>query len=111
MVESGEVEDLTERQRFWLKHVRAWEKAGGPMKSYAFVHGLEARSFYHWKRWLTRKGLFQPGAERPRFQQLKVERPAAGCRLHLPNGAMVEWGASLTVGDMAALVRIVGELP
>jgi hypothetical protein len=49
---------LTEWQRFWLDHLNAWEKSRGSMKAYAAVHGLELRSFYHWKSWLTRKGLF-----------------------------------------------------
>ena len=102
---------LTERQHFWLGHLHAWEKSGDTMKSYAAVHGLDLRPFYHWKSWLTRKGLFHRVSKRPLFKKLKIERPSTGCRLHLPNGAMIEWDAPLAVDDLSELVRAVGELP
>ncbi|MBF0454503.1 MAG: hypothetical protein HQL72_06755 [Magnetococcales bacterium] len=51
------------------------------MKAYASVHGLDLQPFYHWKSWLTRKGLFHQRAQRPAFQKLKIERSITGCRL------------------------------
>ena len=36
--------DLSERQRFWLKHLRAAERKDEPLKSYAARLGLSKRS-------------------------------------------------------------------
>ena len=108
-----EVTDLTERQQYWLNHLRDWKKGGGPMTSYAAAQGLEVQTFYHWKRWLTKKGLFTSLRKRPRFQRVQVADPAssAGFRLHLPNGAWLEWNVPQTVSDLGALLKAVGELP
>ena len=81
------------------------------MKAYAAVHGLELRSFYHWKSWLTRKGLFYQRVQTPIFQKLKIERSITSCRLHLPNGARVEWNVPLTMDDLTLLVQTMGKLP
>ena len=112
MAERREAADLTERQQFWLEHLRGWEKSGGSMASYAAAQGLEVRALYHWKRWLVNKGLFKTLHKRPRFKRVKVvDSPsAAGCRLHLPNGALLEWGSPLTVDDLGALLKVASKL-
>ena len=111
MAEEEEVADLTERQQFWLNHLRDWEKAGGPMTSYATAQGLEVQTFYHWKRWLTKKGLLAPLRKRPRFQRVKVADPTpiTGFRLHLPNGALLEWSGPQNVDELGVLLKAVGD--
>jgi len=120
MADGEETLDLTERQRSWLKHLHAWNKRGGSMASYAEAQGLEVSEFYHWKRWLTKKGAFKPSLKRVRFQSVKVIAPiasvpaktsASGGRLHLPNGALLEWSGFVSVEDLAALVKVAGGLP
>ncbi len=48
---------LTEKQRFWLDHVRACERSGQSMRRYAEEQGLEVAAFYNWKAALRRKGV------------------------------------------------------
>ncbi|MBF0382737.1 MAG: hypothetical protein HQL69_17075, partial [Magnetococcales bacterium] len=47
-LEDAMAEELTERQRYWLGHLRACEESGGSMKGYADDHGLAAQELYHW---------------------------------------------------------------
>jgi len=82
---------LTERQRFWLEHLRAC--GSGSLKVYAQTHGLDLRALYDAKASLKRKGALSAGAP---ARLVRVERapqrPAdpAYCRVHLANGVAVE---------------------
>lgn len=91
---------LTERQRFWLKHLRAC--GNGSLKAYAEAHGLDVGALYEAKSRLKRKGVLPSAPAR----LVRVERAAASaaalCRVHFRNGTVVElacapehWGALL----------------
>ena len=80
---------LTERQRFWLEHLRAC--GTGSLKSYADEHGLDIGALYEAKSRLKRKGALD-GAP-TRFARVQCDSPgppATVCRIHLRNGALVE---------------------
>ena len=80
---------LTERQRFWLEHLRAC--GTGSLKAYADEHGLEIGALYEAKSRLKRKGALD-GAP-TRFTRVQCDSPAPSatvCRIHLHNGALVE---------------------
>ena len=63
---------LTERQRFWLEHIRAC--GNGSLKAYATVHQLDIRLLYEAKSRLKRKGaLGAPSA--PRFVRVQCDAP------------------------------------
>lgn len=83
---------LTERDTFWLEHLRACGK--GELKAYAETHDLDVRALYEAKARLRRKGAL-PAATAPRV--IRVERAGgsgttgpAYCRVHFPNGVSVE---------------------
>ena len=38
--------ELTERQRFWLRHLRACEVSGQTSINYARTHGIKVKSLY-----------------------------------------------------------------
>lgn len=99
---------LTERQSFWLGHLRAC--GDGSLKAYADANGLDARGLYDAKARLKRKGLLPSSPGR----LVRVEHASAGvagaalCRVHLRNGVSVEvvcapehWGELLA--SVAAL--------
>ena len=46
---------LTERGRFWLRHLRQWQEAGGSQAQYCRQHNLSAAAFGWWKRRLNRE--------------------------------------------------------
>ena len=46
---------LTERGRFWLRHLRQWQEAGGSQVQYCRQHDLSAAAFGWWKRRLNQR--------------------------------------------------------
>ena len=84
---------LTDRQRFWLEHLRAC--GSGSLKAYAEAHGLELGALYEAKSRLKRKGALDAAA--PRFARVQCDpassppsAPPSVCRIHLCNGTVVE---------------------
>ncbi len=84
---------LTERQTFWLEHLRAC--GSGSLKAYAEAHGLDLRAMYDAKARLKRKGAL-PSAPARLVRVERAEAARAGsagpayCRVHLRNGVAVE---------------------
>ena len=84
---------LTEREVFWLGHIRACGK--GSLKAYAQSKGLDAGTLYAAKSRLKRKGILSPASGRlVRVEPVEVRRAATAgpsyCRVHLRNGVAVE---------------------
>ena len=90
--------DLSERQRDWLKHLRAAEGQGEPLKAYAKRLGLSESSLYEAKRRLRSCGVIAPAPKRttpsPGFARVAVRDPSpppCSLRVRLANGALLEW--------------------
>ncbi len=106
--------DLSERQRFWLKHLRRAERAGEPLKTYAKRLGLSESSLYEAKRRLRAYGLIAPapprGTRRPAFARAAVAgavRAPASLRVRLASGAVLEWSEAPqgdTLRDLVGLL-------
>ena len=80
---------LTERQRFWLEHLRAC--GSGSLKAYAEQHALEVGALYEAKSRLKRKGMLDaPPARFVRVERDTPELSPALWRIHLHNGTLVE---------------------
>lgn len=93
---------LSERQRYWLKHLRAAERAGEPLTTYAKRLGLSEGSMYEAKRRLRAHGLIAPAIPRktskaapPRFTRVSLAPreapPMKSLRVRLASGAVLEW--------------------
>ena len=101
--------ELTERETFWLEHLRAC--ANGSLKEYAAAHGLDLRALYDAKARLKRQGLLTAAPAR----LVRVERTessvgsAALCRVHLRNGTAVE--VACAPQHWPALLASVAALP
>ena len=98
--------NLTERERHWLKHIRACEAAGQRMSDYAAEHGLEVRALYGGKRALVKKGVL-PRTHQNRFQRVRMVDPAMGgeWRIHLPNGVLVTFSGTVEVESLASILK------
>ena len=75
---------LTERQRHWLKHIRAAERKDEPLTVYAEQQGLSVSSLYEAKRVSAK------------FVSVSVRVPVRSVngtvlRVRLGSGAMLEW--------------------
>ena len=132
--------ELTERQRYWLAHVQACEKSGLSSLAYADAHGLKVGSLYNARHVLKEKGAWRsveavetqserhvPPKPKARFQRVVVKPEAkeeslpfsaqvsgqgvTPCRIHLPNGVMLEVMTSTDACALAAMVSAVGAWP
>lgn len=93
--------ELTARQRFWLKHIRAAERGGEALKHYATRQGLSEHSLYEAKRRLRARGVLAPASPRrkpaQRFTRVVVSEAPAGTpsasplRVRLASGVLLEW--------------------
>lgn len=88
----------------WHKHVCACQASGQTMVAYAKAHRLSVQAFYRAKARLARYGADQLPPPRSVFQRVEVvSGPVrlSSCRVHLPNGVVVELGV-----EEAALGRV-----
>jgi DNA-binding Lrp family transcriptional regulator len=105
---------LSERQRYWLKHLRSASRKGEPLAAYAERLGLSKSSLYEAKRRLRVSGLISSVSERAvsSAEFVRVELPEASrvgtsLRVRLARGALLEWSEAPR-GD--ALRELVGLL-
>jgi hypothetical protein len=94
---------LTERQRYWLKHIRAAERKDEPLTVYAEQQGLSVSSLYEAKRHLRETGVIAaasgtktPKQVVPEFVSVSVREPVHSVnesilRVRLSSGALLEW--------------------
>jgi len=94
---------LTERQRHWLKHIRAAQRKDEPLTVYAEQQGLSVSSLYEAKRHLREAGVIAAtsGAKKPKqgvpeFVSVSVREPVPSVngtvlRVRLSSGALLEW--------------------
>ena len=90
--------DLSERQRYWLKHLRVAERKGEPLTTYAERLGLSKSSLYEAKRGLRACGVISSIAERTtsstefvRVEFSEASRVRTSLRVRLASGALLEW--------------------
>jgi hypothetical protein len=106
--------DLSERQRFWLKHLRAAERTGEPLNAYAERLGLSESSLYEAKRRLRACGVIapagQPRTTSPEFVRVEVagsSRTPASLRVRLASGALLEWSEAPQGDALRDLIGLV----
>ncbi len=72
-------QELSERQRYWLDHLRTAEAKGEQLKGYAKRLGLSEYSMYEAKRRLRESGVIAPASQRkvpsPGFARVVVGEP------------------------------------
>jgi len=113
---------LTERDRFWLRHLERQRSGAETSKAYAAREGLSAHALYQARKHLVARGVWpaagtrrrkvhRSGARMPAFTRVTLGAPAGAvpaapaCRVRLASGAVIEWSAAPEAADLAALVR------
>jgi hypothetical protein len=79
----------------WYKHVCACQASGQTMVAYAKAPRLSVQAFYRAKARLLRFGAGQlppPGSLFQRVEVVSDSLRLSSCRVHLPNGVVVELG-------------------
>ena len=102
---------LTERQRYWLEHIRACKDSGMTMADYAAEHGLGARAMYAGKKILVKKGVL-PGTQPARFQRVRViQAPVSEqWRIQLPNGVSVAFAGAVDARTLTTVLSTAASL-
>ncbi len=97
---------LTDRQRFWLKHIQACTESGKTIAAYAAEQGFTARAMYTGKKTLVKKGVL-PGTHPARFQRVQVlEAPLSSqWRIGLPNGVSVAFVGEVDTQALTAILH------
>lgn len=90
--------ELTERQRYWLGHLKACKAQGLSLRAYAEAEGLGLGSLYGWNRklgpYLDPNKRSSSADTSPRFVPVELTGPSAfsaDCRIDLPNGVTLHW--------------------
>ena len=104
---------LTERQQYWLKHIRACDDAGQTSIDYARANGINVKSLYS-----VRKGLVEKGTLPPRkaicFQKVQTpvvrSHPDSQWRIQLPNGVVVAFGGDIDTSTLSAVLGTAASL-
>jgi len=104
---------LTERQQYWLKHIRACDAAGQTSIEYARANDINVKSLYSARKALAEKGTL-PRPPAVRFQ--KVQTPDGHSnsdnqwRIQLPNGVMVAFGGDFDAGTLSLVLSTAASL-
>jgi hypothetical protein len=107
---------LSERQRHWLRHLRACERSGETIRRYGERRGVSVHSLYSARKRLRSLGISFGSSQRsPRVAFAKVSLSEAGVgpahwRVHFPNGAVVEWSAPLGGERAKELLQAIAQL-
>jgi hypothetical protein len=101
---------LTERQQYWLKHIRACDAAGKPSVEYVRENGIEVSAIYSARKALAEKGALP---KPPRFQKATVVDATAGVprQVQLPNGTKVGFRGEVNAHSLETVLRTVASLP
>jgi len=104
---------LTERQQYWLKHIRACDGAGQTSVDYARAHGLNVKSLYSARKALAEKSRL-PKPQPPQFQKVQVssDHSHSDCQWHiqLPNGVVIGFGGPVDAKTLSMVLTTTASL-
>lgn len=98
---------LTERQHYWLEHIKSWNKSGKKMLEYARDQDFPVRAMYDAKKALVKKGILPRSSCNTHFQQVQIIKSSnkSEWRIALPNGAVVEFTGSLDEQTLSTVLK------
>ena len=102
---------LTERQQYWLKHIRACDSAGQTSVDYARQHGMNVKSLYSARKALAEKSRLP----RPtHFQKVQVSSDPghrdSQWHIQLPNGVVVRFGGQIDARTLSMVLTTTASL-
>jgi len=110
MAGQREAGELTERDRFWLEHLKKLSAEKTPAKSYAAAAGLSVHALYQAKKRLVTLGAW-PGPTPQMFAPVQVIEPGKlsretepAFRLRLGSGVTLEWSAAPSLEWLCGLL-------
>jgi hypothetical protein len=99
---------LTERQQYWLKHIRACEASGQTSIDYAREHDINVKSLYSARKELTAKGrlLRSQNAVFHKAQVVNNTRSLdSQWQVQLPNGAVITFSGAVDAATLSLVLN------
>jgi hypothetical protein len=89
------IDQRSQRQRYWLGHLRACETAGQTLVAYAAAHDLDVKALYNAKSRLRKQELLASQPVPAALRRVQVVSAMQGwqCRVRLSHGVVVEFAA------------------
>ncbi len=96
----------TDRQQYWLNHIKAADASQGTLVAYAAAHDLKVKDLYQWKTTLSRRGLLPVKAAKRAFVPVATSpaAPAASCSISLPNGVRLQFTGELDAASVSEIL-------
>jgi len=102
---------ITQRQQYWLGHIRSADASDGTLVDYAKSEGLKVKDLYQWKTLLARLGVIAGKASKPKaFVAVRESVTAGKATLVLPNGARLEFSGDVGAETIQSLVTAASSL-
>lgn len=115
---------MTDRQRYWLKHVKAADLSDHSITEYAIAHDVSLKGLYQWKTKLMKLKHYQPADGPPAadfvpvtsspaktlliFDQ-PVQAQRTGCTVTLANGTRLDFHGELSPGVIRSIMSTVSQ--
>jgi hypothetical protein len=99
---------ITERQQYWLNHLKAADAADISLVQYAEANELKVKDLYQWKTSLTKRGFWASSASK--FIAVKAKPSSAVCSMVLPNGIRLEFQGALSPDLIKTMVSSASQL-
>ena len=107
-MESSDPALLSERQQYWLKHIRACKASGKTTIDYARAHGINVKSMYSASKALVARGTL-PRPQPIRFQKAQVPNGRIHTdnqwRIQLPNGVAVTFAGEMDAATLSLVLN------
>ncbi len=105
-MDKAEEGSLTERQQYWLDHIRACEATGKSIADYAVDHAINVKTMYAGKKMLVKKGIL-PRTHANRFQRAQLTHMAVShdWRIQLPNGVSVVFSGTVEAQTLRTVLN------
>jgi hypothetical protein len=84
---------LTDKQQYWLDHIRQAQASDQSLRQYAHEQALSLKALYQYRWLLRKKGVLNEVAEAPAFVKVAppvAPAPYATVTVQFPNGIRVE---------------------
>lgn len=99
---------ITERQQYWLDHLKAADAGGISLVQYAEANELKVKDLYQWKTSLTKRGFWASSPSS--FVAVKAKPSTAVCSMVLPNGIRLEFQGALSADLIKTMVASASQL-
>ncbi|MCP3663085.1 MAG: hypothetical protein GY696_11410 [Gammaproteobacteria bacterium] len=103
---------MTERQRYWLSHVKAADVSNGTTVAYAKAHDLRLKTLYQYKSKLIKLGLYKGDKQPSNFLPVRLPSPEVSntpvCTIFLSNGSRIEFSNEFNHRSLRTLITSAG---